>query len=156
MRSVFKERRPWFFASPATKSIKSPGSTPTRTEAAPFSPAQKRDNTTHRRPFALSQGSPIGDLFAGSLRQGRGAGVRPAGQRLATDNRHRVDTDLYEGPASVSRGAGAGAGYCLGDLSQPSLECAPGTHRYLIRFIMVFSGWPLMSFRALFFSRRLC
>ncbi len=102
-------------ASPATKGKKSPGTTPTRTEAAPSSPAQKRDKVTHRRPFALSQKSPIGDPFAGSLRQGRGAGVKPAGQRLATDKRHRVDTDLDEGPAPVYRGAGAGVGYCLED-----------------------------------------
>lgn len=92
------------------------GTTPPRADAAPSSPAQKRDNVTHRQ-SQLRTGE-TGD-FSGKVfgLPAGGAGEKPAGQRLATERRHRVDMDC-EGPASVYRGAGAGAGYCLITLQQ--------------------------------------
>lgn len=70
-----------------------PGTTPPRAGSAPSGPAQKRDNETHRLvPM------PLRVLVVDRGLQGRTAarsraGEKPAGKRLATDKRHRVDTD---------------------------------------------------------------
>lgn len=66
-----------------------PGTTPPRAEPTPSGPAQKRDNETHRPWHYRRCGSGTArDTFVMS-----GAGAKPAGKRLATDKRHRVDMD---------------------------------------------------------------
>jgi hypothetical protein len=64
------------------------GTHPTRQDAAPSSPCQKRDQGTHRhRPGSADDRGPHRSKAARG-----GAGVKPAGQRLAPDIGHRVDT----------------------------------------------------------------
>lgn len=73
-----------------------PGTSPPRAKAAPSSLAQKRDNGTHR---------PVNASFDDLMDRGprmpygadSGAGEKPAGERLATDKRHRADTGQTKG-----------------------------------------------------------
>ncbi len=52
--------------------------------------------------------------IAETVRGQSGAGEKPAGKRLASDKRHRADTNLKaKGLLPQDRGEGAGAGYCL-------------------------------------------
>lgn len=89
-----------------------PGITPPRADAAPSGPAQKRDNETHR-PVTWRSGQET-DRGPAAAQANSGAGEKPAGRRLATDTRHRVDTDQEAKDLPLQdRGEGAGAGYCL-------------------------------------------
>ncbi len=52
--------------------------------------------------------------IAETVRGQSGAGEKPAGKRLASDKRHRADTNLKaKSLLPQDRGEGAGAGYCL-------------------------------------------
>jgi hypothetical protein len=70
--------------------------TPPRAKAAPSGLAQKRDNGTHR---------PVKSSFDDLMDRGPltahgakgGAGEKPAGERLATEKRHRADTGQMKG-----------------------------------------------------------
>lgn len=73
-----------------------PGTTPPRAKAAPSGLAQKRDNGTHRPERSscddLMDRGPLMPKVANS-----GAGEKPAGERLATEKRHRADTGQTKG-----------------------------------------------------------
>ena len=71
--------------APATKRRYDPGTTPPRAGSAPSGPAQKRDNVTHRR--FKDRGPHQGKAAEGGLSENL------RGKRLATDKRHRADTD---------------------------------------------------------------
>ncbi len=66
---------------------------PTRAEAAPTGPAQKRDNGTHRLVKAHERAVTDRGLRRCRAAKGR-LSVSLRGRRLATDKGHRVDTDL--------------------------------------------------------------
>lgn len=64
---------------------------PTRTGAAPSGPVQKRDYETHR--LVKVEATIVTDRGPRRSRAAKGgAGEKPAGKRLASDIRHRVDT----------------------------------------------------------------
>lgn len=85
-------------------------SNPPRADPAPTRPAQKRDTDTHLLVKPRIGGVTDRGPHRGSAAKG-GLGEKPRGKRLATDNRHRADTDQGSvGPSPVYRGEGAGAG----------------------------------------------
>lgn len=66
-----------------------PGTTPPRAKSAPSGLAQKRDNETHRPVKSRLRR----DMTDRGPHQRCGAGEKPAGKRLASEKRHRADTD---------------------------------------------------------------
>lgn len=78
--------------APATKRRYDPGTTPPRALSAPSGRAQKRDNVTHRL-VKLQTGSLTDRGPHRRIAAKGGLSERLRGKRLATDNRHRADTD---------------------------------------------------------------